>query len=383
MFEEIYDYIKIRNDKDDKFLTAIMQQYNNNARYSNYFIRCLLTPLFTYLRPNNKVQYIFFSNKYSDIILNLPKGSVCVIGGPKQINYCVKNKIPLISNMKYWEVLSKGFSNLLAPETLHIVHQKMLKEISGYITEETVFIIDNDSMPMQRAIINVMKDLNVKILLIQDGLFQSRTPANFIHGWKSDRILCYDEHQKRILTDKINKKVKIDVVGFYKAITYRKIPEESRRICFLGQPWFKYGTDYQERYLEIVRLINKKMDGDIIYFKPHPWELDAPYIGEIENIYIGSMDEVLNDFDCFISLTSTALYEATIAGKLSIQILDDKFECDDFQNYGYAYSIDVEGIEKGNLNNLLKYEPINEHKQHENYLQDYIDYFRLKKYTLD
>jgi hypothetical protein len=95
------------------------------------------------------------------------------------------------------------------------------------------------------------------------------------------------------------------------------------------------------------------------------------------------MDEVLSDFDCFISLTSTALYEATIAGKLSIQILDDKFECDDFQNYGYAYSIDVEGIEKGNLNNLLKYEPINEHKQHENYLQDYIDYFRLKKYTLD
>lgn len=383
MFNDIYDYIKIRNGSDEKFLSAVKQQYTKNTAYSNVVMRGLLSPVFKYLKPRAKVQFIFFSNKYSNIILNLPKGSTCLIGGPKQVNFCLKNRIPLISNMSYWSVLNNGLSDLNAPEKLKLIHHKMVEIISPYITNDTVFVVDNDSMPMQRAIINVMRELNVKICLIQDGLFQSLTPANFIHGWKSDIILCYDVHQQKILSEKIRTEAKIDVVGFYKPIKFETIPQNGRRICFLGQPWFKYGADYQERYLEILHLVNETLTEKSVSFKPHPWEMDAPYIDDIKNLYTGSMDQALNNFDCFISLTSTALYEATIAGKLSIQVLDDKFECDDFQKYGYAYSIDVDGIKKGNLRDLIHSNPLNERKMSEDYLQKYIDYFRMKKYTWD
>ncbi|MFK3912295.1 hypothetical protein ACI2JI_09410 [Enterobacter cancerogenus] len=383
MLKDIYDYIKTRNGEDANFLSAVQKQYQRNAVLSNSVIRGLLAPLFTYLKPKCTVQYIFFSNKYSDILLNLPQGSSCVVGGPKQLGYCLKNKIPLISNMKYWSVLNNGLSFLTESKDLKHVHDNFLEEIQPYITSETVFIVDNDSMPMQRAIIDVMRELKVKICLIQDGLFQSLTPANHIHGWKSDIILCYDEYQKKILENKIKTAAKVHVVGFYKSIKFGKISADARKVCFLGQPWYKYGSDYQRRYLEIYKLVNQVLSEKSVSFKPHPWEKDAPYISEMENIYKGTMEQALNDFDCFISLTSTALFEATIAGKLSIQILDKMFECDDFQQYGYAYSATMEDVKKGFLNEIIEYEPINGDSACGDKPQQYIDYFLMKKYMLD
>jgi hypothetical protein len=383
MFDDIYEYVKIRNGEDTKFITAVKKQYQRNALFSNWIMRAFLKPLFQFMKPRTKVQFLFFSNKYSDIIINLPKGSTCIIGGPKQIRYCLKNKIPLISNINYWKILYDGLANLKASDELTTAHYKFSSLIRPYITNETVFIVDNDSMPMQRAIINVMKELNIKVCLIQDGLFQSLTPANHIHGWKSDIILCYDNHQQKILQDKIKTAVKVRVVGFYKPIKFGEISKAERKICFLGQPWFKYGTDYQNRYLEIYKLVHEAFPEKSLSFKLHPWEMDAPYVNEIKNKYIGTMNQALNDFDCFISLTSTALYEATLAGKVSIQILDDKFECDDFQSYGYAYSATVDDIKKGTLKNIIEYDPINEIRVGEHILHEYIDYFRLKKYTLD
>lgn len=380
MINDLYTYISLRNGNDGKFLAAVKKQYKKNSLFSTAIIRGLLKPLMHYLKPKKKVDYIFFSNKYSELILSLPKDNVCIVGGPKQIKYCLVNKIPLISNMQFWPVLYKGLETFEVSNAINRANNNFIKNISSLVNKDAVFIVDNDSMPMQRAVISAIKELGLKVCLIQDGLFQSQTPADIMHGWKSDIILCYDTHQQSVLRDKIKTDAKIDIVGFYKPIHFHKIPDANRKVCFLGQPWFKYGLEYQRKYIEILHLVYTSLDGYDVYFKPHPWECDAPYLKDLTNVYDGSMEEALSELDCFISLTSTALYEATLAGKLSIQILDDKFEGDDFQCFGYAYSINLNEIKEGDLINLINQRPIIEEEPLGNNLQRYVNYFHMKKY---
>jgi len=78
-----------------------------------------------------------------------------------------------------------------------------------------------------------------------------------------------------------------------------------------------------------------------VVFKPHPREKVQHYLGEFGECFEGSMSEALARFEVCISITSTALLEATLAGRVAIQIHDEVFDADRFDEAGYAHTIDA------------------------------------------
>ncbi len=96
-------------------------------------------------------------------------------------------------------------------------------------------------------------------------------------------------------------------------------------------------------------LISTLKANDYVFkYKPHPSEKNANYLnsGDLSGlVYNKSLSKALNDFDCFISLTSTALLEVTLAGKCAIQIYDDMFSDEWFEDYGYSSSISRNNID--------------------------------------
>lgn len=380
MLNSVYEYVISRSKDNNKFRQSILDQYQRNARFSRMHIKALLLPLFMLTKAREKKKYFFFSTKYDEIIKKLPRDEVCIIGGPKQLLFAVKNNLSLISNMDFWGELSEGLKDYKISPGLPGKSRALEAEIRKLILPNSVFIIDNDSMPMQRLLIDIMRKCGAKICLVQDGIFQEKTAPHIIHGWYSDRVLCYDVYQQKIIANKLPSHIRIDVVGFYKKIHFYELSKNACKICFLGQPWYKYGEDYCEKYLSILSSVENVFQNHEFYYKPHPWEDNAPYIHTIKNIVKGSMDEAFGNFDVFISLTSTALLEATLAGKIAIQVIDDKFECDDLATYNYAYSLPSGEISTDKFEQLINRGPILKVAPTVDTISLYTEYFQQEKY---
>ena len=140
---------------------------------------------------------------------------------------------------------------------------------------------------------------------------------------------------------------KIEVTGFYESpyIPNRPLSQPGhRRVCFLGQPWYKYSEDIGKKYLKITCNIFEivRKQGVKIFYKPHPWEDMSVYSPIFEEYLSISLHECFEQCDVFVSFTSTALLQAEYAGRISVQIKDSIFNCDDFSIYNGVYSIEYE-----------------------------------------
>lgn len=362
----VLDYVKNRTKSDANFLNSILSMYEKNALYSALWLRLLLAPLFLAMRPRKRtVKYFFFGTKYKEIILSLPRHEVCVIGGPRQIGFCIKNNISIISNMSLWGKFAFWIRNSIndndISDKINYYQEKCnlkkqlrassIIDISGYKSQ---FIVENDSLPVQRFITNIFRSFGALTVCIQHGVFQSITDPDVIDGWYCDRFICYDKYQKEIIANAGISTEKLKVGGFYSS-AHTPIRElntpNTRRICFLGQPWYKYGDDFKDKYLSIYYELKRTLleVGYVLYYKPHPWEQGAEYLGCIENIFKGSMLDVIDHFDVFFSYTSTALLETSRSGRVSVQIFDEKFKCDRFSKFNYAYTIDSDEVNDSQL----------------------------------
>ncbi|MGU3523390.1 hypothetical protein ACLBW2_09830 [Enterobacteriaceae bacterium C23F] len=352
---DVYEYVENRNIKDKNFKSNVSQLYKSNAKWVFPFYDLLASMIFFWLHPRRSKRYFFLGNRFTHLIKALPKKDVCIIGGPRQLLFCLRNNISYIPNGLFWKVLSRGFDGTI-DDRLSMHSSRMIDKLSRlkYKTAKTIIIVENDSLPLQRTFCNIAFNAGIETVCIQHGLFQSKTDAKIIDGWKCDHFICYDKHQKNIISGLGVSDEKIVVGGFYEPIEKAcRLPKSTPlKICFLGQPWYKYGEDYRSKYLNIVERISRQFAKmDIEYnFKPHPWETDAPYLKNMKNVFHGGIAEAINDHDVFLSLTSTALLEVTMAGKVGVQIYDQQFACDNFEKLGYSYTIQSEDIE----NTLLK-----------------------------
>lgn len=337
----LYEYVERRSEEEQGFRDSIVSMYERNARWSNWAVRLVLSTAALMLTPKNgTVKFYFWGTKFQEIILELPRHEVCVIGGPKQLIFCLKHHIPFLANMQMWELLALGLQKKTYPEE----NLKKLIEQSGTnltkkASHKATIIVDNDSLPIQRAIILSGRIANLKSTCIQDGIFQSKSPGHIMHGWYADQFLAVNDHQKEMLIAKGMKEHKIKVMGFHSSPYIPKrstAPAGQRTVCFLGQPWVKYGHERAERYLKIVdRAATALHEAGIdMTYKPHPWERGSDHLNRIKNVIDITLHDALENHDVFISLTSTALIEAQAAGRVAIQIMDEAFDADDLSVHG-------------------------------------------------
>ncbi|WP_253383899.1 hypothetical protein [unidentified bacterial endosymbiont] len=351
---DVYEYVEKRNLKDMKFKNNVARLYKNNAKWVIPFYDLISSTIFFWLKPREEKKYLFLGSRFTHLIAALPKNEVCIIGGPRQLFYCIKNNISYIPNGNFWKLLSLGFEQNIRSELLKEC-STMSSNLTKMVKKRTpaLIILENDSLPLQRAFCNIAIESGIKTVCIQHGLFQSKTDPETIDGWKCDYFICYDANQRNVISGLGVSSEKILIGGFYQPIERNSnISNPGQlKICFLGQPWFKYGDEYKNIYLNILeRTASQLSKYEIKFnFKPHPWEMDALYLSDMENVFRGDMTEAISQHDVFLSLTSTALLEVTMAGKVAIQIYDQQFACDNFEKLGYAYTIRSENIESSLL----------------------------------
>ncbi|MBE3594364.1 MAG: hypothetical protein IMX04_04915 [Candidatus Carbobacillus altaicus] len=345
----IFEYINTREKYDNNFRKSIQNMYAKNARFSGFLIRLIVSLLAFFVKPKpGSIKYFFWGNKYTEIITSLSKSEVCVIGGPKQLLFCLKHRIKFIPCMRMWDVLLLSIVNNMEDNTgkLDKLIGNLSSKIDKFKSYKSVLVVDNDSLPMQRSVITAARQANLdEIICIQDGLFQSKSPKEFFHGWFSDRFFVINEIQKQLLIDKGMDEKKIHVMGFHKSTYKPKRPlskANDRKVCFLGQPWLKYGDKQGLRYLEIVASLSDSLRelGYLIYYKPHPWENQLALLdNKFDGVYKGSLENAIEEYDVFISITSTALLEVAASGRIAIQVYDDVFDCDDMSIYPNIYTV--------------------------------------------
>ena len=273
--------------------------------------------------PHPKIKYIFWGDRFIELIQSLPKEEVCILGGQKQLLSCLINRIDFIPLYKIWEktLLIEKDESLLNKSIIEI--SKILEEKKS---ETTYFIVENDSLPVQRILLSAAKRVNIITIVIQHGMYHSTLSPHTIDGFFSDYFFVINDNQKKLaLTCGVPNK-KISVMGFHSSPFICNSFSGSRKICFLGQPYSKYSQKESLRYEEIIEVIKNITSSfnQKLYYKPHPWENKKLISKKNTMIFSGSLEESVNEFDIFISLTSTALFEVCRSGKLAIQVLDSK-----------------------------------------------------------
>lgn len=350
--EMLFDYVRRRSLAEEQFGESIISMYERNARLSNLLMRVVVSFIGCILRPRKRqVRFYFWGHKFDELILSLPMEEVCVVGGPRQLLFCLKHRRAFLPEMRFWRLLADGlkFESISKREKLLSLQIKRLSQrLRFFGLDNAVCIVENDSLPAQRVFIQASRLAGLsKVVCIQHGIFQRRSPAYILDGWLSDLFFVIDENQKNLLVDKGMSSEKIRVMGFYNSPYTPKrslSPLRSRRVCFIGQPWGKYGGEREERYLAVLtRLLDFfQSKGFEFYFKPHPWERELAYIASLPNVTDISMTDALERYDVFVSLTSTALLEAVASGRIGVQIVDSLFDADRFSELYKIASVDFD-----------------------------------------
>ena len=377
----LFEYVENRAKGESRFKSSVVDMYDYNALRANWLVRFAVMLLGFFLKPRySTISYFFWGTKFDEIILDLPVESVCVVGGPKQLLFCLRNRRRFLPSMALWRLLSNALkeSRSQPPEPIFREVEKTAKSLSMYACEDAVFIVDNDSLPMQRAMIISASKIGLKSVCIQHGIFQSKSPSYIMDGWFADSFLVINEAQKTMLVEKGMCSSKIKVMGFhaspYMPSSSMLAPKE-RRVCFLGQPWGKYDEKLRDRYLDIVTALYSwaEREGVDMFYKPHPWELGQAYLGSLERVVNISLKESFETYDVFVSLTSTALIEAAAAGRIAIQIRDDVFDADDFSIGFGIFSVHATA-DQGWMDELKEMirSPVNEVTVHDTPVQGFL-----------
>lgn len=351
----VFEYVYERNSIDSRFLESVILMYNRNKMWANGAVRFVVNLLALFVRPSSgKIKYFFWGNKYQDLILSLPSDEVCVVGGPYQLVFCIKNNCNYIPSMRLWRPLATQLkSTCQNKKTKKLQYEiKLLeKKFKKYASKIFYFIVNNDSLPIQRSAILAARGAGVsQTVCVQHGIFQSKANKCIPDGWFADLFFAIDAHQKALLTKMGIDSKKIYVFGYHSSVylPIRQLSEKTqRRVCFIGQPWGKYDRKKEVKYLNIIRTVERIITetNGVWGFKPHPWETQETYLKKIKNVVNVSIDEAIEKYDVFVSLTSTALFEACWSGRIAVQIYDELYESDRYSDVSNICTIEYEDEE--------------------------------------
>jgi len=292
-------------------------------------------------------KYLFFGLKYKKLIESLPKDEVLLLGGGKSyLKYSIKTKIPTLFIYDYFKFLLPFFKDSSSDLfTLNKSINRLTKILLH--TKAKYLIVESDSLPPHRMLILAAKQAQIKTICILHGVITSTCPATLLDGQYADYIFVYDDYQKNILINAGIESSKIRIFGFYYPIpTHHPLNLYRKKVCIFGQPWKEYNTNMFKHYHTSINWIITTLltHGFDVVYKPHPAEQEISYIQKVSCKVVIDYHDIgscLEQYDLFVSYASTALLEATLHGKLAIQIYTGNLYDDNFENAQYAYTVNV------------------------------------------
>jgi len=352
LFKEIFNYYFLNNS--NFLLNKKMQLV-----YKSLALSKIVTIVNYFDDQRGCAKYLFVGAKYRQLInISASDGGVVVVGGWKHWLYalCVQNCI-YFSYFKQLNALCKSWnerSDKYISATIEIISLQL--KMMG--TE--LVVVTNDSLPLERLWIAASRQASIPSVCVQHGLF-SILGKEINDGKYADVICVYDDWQSQVLMETGARKVSI--LGFYEdQKPLRKTRRKRRKVCFLGQPWVDYYKNFSSNYIRYVKSLVDFFERNQIdwCYKPHPSEMNSSeYVpGSLSRIKRMPLQNALRKFDVFISLSSTALLEASLAGKVAIQVRDESIFSDNMEKYGYSHSIDIAQIDDVLFDLVSKSEPV-------------------------
>jgi hypothetical protein len=259
-----------------------------------------------------------------------------------------------ISNQPVWRErfeLHRIYMNFREQKTLD--HQAVERVISGFerrLRQQQVksLVLWNDVMFVERCMILAARRIGIPSFVIQHGLYMSdQADARIIGGNWADYVLTWGEFFTEMFVKAgIAPRDRVRLLGYPRPfdITPPSRVSEPPMICVLGQDWECYGADLE---LGKRRFTQNLIDASVatemsLVYRPHPSESRAWIQTHFPQVNLTPAGETLIEafgkYDVFISLTSTALVEASMYGKIALELIDPAFVQDDFAQIGACHS---------------------------------------------
>jgi hypothetical protein len=299
-------------------------------------------------------QIAFLGSRFPGLILSVKELSPIVLGTAGSASFALRHRIHL-SSVHYvhrdvfllWKqdpMLESALAKKLIGRTTALLRRLRIKYL----------VVDNDSVFRHRFIIHCARHAGVTSICFQDGLFQSQQPPEFWHGHFADYMAVWGTSTAQILAKAGYDSDRLLIFGYpfpHSPAAYSR--SDSASVCILGQDWENYSEALGAKKKRIFEsaVTALALAGYDCSYKPHPRETDRSYAPSGCAIFSGSLEAAFDCFPTFISLSSTALLNATLAGKIAVQIYDEAFRCDRFDEKGYSFRI--ESTELANLPDFL------------------------------
>lgn len=330
----------------------------------------------------NKPVILFQGLKYLSII-NGCKKKYDVILWDEGFHYALKNKLgfavfPRLLNFHSALNTIDGAISEISSEEYKFLEASIKLDISNIKTvleklSPDIIVLRSDSFPSDRALILAARDLNIPVVQIQDGIYQSCYPL--IHGRKSDYVFVWGEYFKELyISQEIKETSNVKILGYphtFNVNTPQPSMDKKQKltIYYFGQNMEELNNKFLDIKIKTIICLNDffKSKGYSFIYRPHPKD-DIKLLGEnLPYIEFSPKSEKLEDTfikgDLFIAFDSTALVEASLKGKYTIQLANYPYLTDNFEKLGVCNKCfyDIESIEQffnNNFNSEMVFNPI-------------------------
>jgi hypothetical protein len=359
----VYKFLFLENAFKSEF-RGRKKQMEDLRRYSQRPMRKLipfLSKLFNkfILDKKSKPAILFTELRYKYIIESLKsRGFRCIVlvSSFDDIIYALKNRLEIYPGI-----------NLVSRIVDYYDGEITVDSLCQYVSDELIklnvnnIIMYKDYPPINLLLTLASKNTNIKTIVIQHGI--CTLDGSYYDGEYADLVLVWGDVWKKYYA-KFIPMSKIKVVGYPYKIENLPYNQKDTNIIFLSQNIENYinatgrHATLQLKFDNINELMSEKLKyteniseelrkyGKKLIIKPHPGDSIEQFKNLKVSIFTGTMTECLHRYNKFISLSSSALLDASINNMLAIQIRNDKLspKTFNFEKYGICYSIDQDSL---------------------------------------
>jgi len=344
----IWGYPSLRKAIGDvDFEDSYKKDMKKFLKKANIYFKTIY-PIVSRFNSVEKKRFVFVSSKFRDLIKDLNQDAM-LFGSPKDIFFVLKNRITYYDYVRIMTELYKiFFKHDLNFDSLE--SQRLIEGVGNLLAKISpeFLVVWNDSLFLERFLIHIARKMGIRSFCIQHGIFSERINFKLLDGHFADYMFVWGESQAKIYLKNGYDRDRLKILGYPFKTNKVKVDETNKNsVCILGEDWERYKEELGKKKKEIFEKASSilRSKGFRVYYKPHPAEKSVNYYPDNAEVFRSSINNTLNHFDIFISLTSTALLEASLYGKIAIQIYDPAFNRENFQEIGYGYSINVKDIE--------------------------------------
>jgi hypothetical protein len=348
LFEDYVEmYRREENATGDAHVTKVLRDFTAMYARRQLFYRCFdaLVQGSSLARSRTSgrrgLKIVFHTNllKYDDIIRESAKSNRVVIlgNGIRQAALMTRSHMDYYPLHRIYNDLYTGI--LTGNDDLLRSCRQRLKRLLERIGPD-VLVLNEDALPDSRLMLMAARDLGIPAVEIQHGVYQA---SHLIPtGRHVDFVFVWGDYFRDMYTGRgIRKPDSIKVLGYpFRQAMYPRGGGGRETVYYLGGDYERYAEELLPYKLEAVRGLQAICDsaGFRFVYRPHPGDDVGRLRSLMPGIAFTTSSEKLADSiragDIFISLASTALIEAALGGKLSLQLKNYPFEVDDYQKMG-------------------------------------------------